>query len=155
MSLRRSVMVSGVLCSLLVFQASAHAAVKLDPNVLVTRQEAEALLGAPATLEVHNVEAIYPGSADFAYTVGAQTTHVRILQAAFYPSGGAEMFENQRKTLAGMGKKLVPCSAGDACFLLGAQLNARKGNLYFTLVAGRDDVAKLEALARDIAQRLP
>lgn len=137
--------------SLAVWPAPAGAATKLDPKVLITPQEAEAILGGPVTLEVHDMQAIYPGSADFAY----QTTNVRILSAVVYPKDGAEMFENQRKTLAGMGKKLVPCSVGDACFFLGEQLNARKGDVYFTLAAGRNDTANVEALARKVVGRLP
>jgi hypothetical protein len=131
--------------------ASARPADKLDPQTLITAQEAAALLGAPVTLQVHDMQAIYPGSADFAY----QTKNIRILSAVFYPTGGAEMFESQRKTLSGMGKKLTPCSAGDACFLVGEQLNARRKNVYFTLEAGRDNVNRVEALANKVVGRLP
>lgn len=151
MTVRHSLTLCILLSSTLPWAGSASAAAKLDPKTLVTPQEAEALLGAPATFEVHDMQAIYPGSADFAY----QTKNIRILSAVFYPTDGAEMFESQKKTLAGMGKKLVPCSAGDSCFFVGEMLNARKGNVYFTLDAPRDTMAKTEALARKIVGRLP
>lgn len=152
MTTRHLTTLSLLLSAALTWPLSVHAAAnKLDPKTLVTPQEAEALLGAPATFEVHDMEAIYPGSADFAY----QTKNIRILSTVFYPTDGAEMFENQKKTLAGRGKKLVPCSVGDSCFFVGEMLNARKGNVYFTLEAGREDMAKIEALALKVVGRLP
>jgi len=151
MTFRHVPAVGLALLSLVAEPTSAGAAANLDPKVLVTSQEAEAILGAPVTLEVHDMRAIYPGSADFAY----QTKNVRVLSAVFYPQDGAEMFNSQKRNLAGMGKKVVACSAGDSCFFVGEQLNALKGNLYFTLDAPRGEEKKLEELARKVITRLP
>lgn len=152
MTLRHSLPRGLLLLSLLAWSIPAAASAKLDPRTLITPQEAETLLGAPATLEVHDMQAVYPGSADFTY----QTRNIHILSAAFYPTNGTEMFENQRKNLSAAGKKLLPCAVADACFLVGGQLNARKGNVYFTMEgAGRGDVPKIEILARKVVGRLP
>jgi predicted small lipoprotein YifL len=135
--------------------ASAPAATRAlpKPEELVTPAEAAALLGGDVTLEVHNLQAAYPGSSDFAY----QTKNVRILSAAIYPEGGAEMFDNMKKTLSAPGRHpLLPCSVGDSCFMTGkGMVHVRKGGTYFTLADDNAEVGKLEELARTVAGRLP
>jgi hypothetical protein len=123
------------------------------PEDLVTPAEAAALLGGDVTLEVHNLQAAYPGSSDFAY----QTKNVRILAAAFYPEGGAEMFDNMKKTLSAPGRHpLLPCSVGDSCFMAGkGMVHVRKGDTYFTLDDDNAAAGKMEELARTVAGRLP
>jgi hypothetical protein len=122
------------------------------PEALVTPAEAAALLGGDAVLEVHDMHAIYPGSVDFAY----QTKNIRILSAAFYPQGGAEMFGNMKKTLSAPGRHpLLPCSVGDSCFLQGkAMIHVLKGGTYFTLADDNADPGKLEELGRTVAGRI-
>jgi hypothetical protein len=121
------------------------------PEDLVTPAEAAALLGGDVTLEVHNLQAAYPGSSDFAY----QTKNVRILLAAFYPQGGAEMFGNMKKTLSAR-HPLFPCSAGDSCFMAGkGMVHVLKGGTYFTLADDNAVGSQLETLARTVAGRLP
>jgi hypothetical protein len=123
------------------------------PEDLVTPAEAAALLGGDVTLEVHNLQAAYPGSSDFAY----QTKNVRILLAAFYPQGGAEMFGNMKTTLSAPGRHpLLPCSAGDSCFMTGkGMVHVLKGGTYFTLADDNAEGGALETLARTVAGRLP
>ena len=71
MSLRRLVMVSAVLCTRLSFKPQPTQRSVLFPDVLVTRQEAEGPFSCPGDA-LEGTTWIW--SADFAYTVGAQTT---------------------------------------------------------------------------------
>jgi hypothetical protein len=132
--------------------APAAASALPKPEELVTPAEAAALLGGDAALEVHDMQAIYPGSSDFAY----QTKNIRILSAAFYPQGGAEMFDNMKKTLSAPGRHpLLPCSVGDSCFRQGkGMIHALKGGTYFTLADDNAPEGKLEELGRTVAARL-
>jgi hypothetical protein len=132
--------------------APAAASTLPKPEELVTPAEAAALLGGDATLEVHDMRAAYPGSSDFAY----QTKNIRILSAAFYPQGGAEMFDNMKKSLSAPGQHpLLPCSVGDSCFRQGkAMIHALKGGTYFTLDDDNAAEGKLEELGRTVAARL-
>jgi len=119
----------------------------------VTPAEAASLLGDVATLEVHNMQAAYPGSVDFAY----QTKKIQILSAAFYPQGGAEMFGNMKKSLSEPGSRpLLPCSVGDSCFKTGeAMVHVLKGGTYFTLGWDTAGPGKLEELGRTVVGRIP
>ncbi|HXO18621.1 MAG TPA: hypothetical protein VOA87_01725 [Thermoanaerobaculia bacterium] len=133
--------------------ASPKAATSLPkPEELVTPAEAAALLGAEATLEVHDMQAVYPGSVDFAY----QTKKIQILSAVFYPQGGAEMFENMKKTLTAPGRRpLLSCSIGDSCFKVGeGMIHVLKGGTYFTLEWDTAGPGKLEELGKTVAGRL-
>ena len=122
------------------------------PEELVTPAEAASLLGDAATLEVHNMQAIYPGSVDFAY----QTKKIQILAAAFYPQGGAEMFENMKKSLSVPGRHpLLFCSVGDSCFKTGeGMVHVLKGGTYFTLSWETAGAGKLEELGKTVAGRI-
>jgi hypothetical protein len=132
--------------------APAAASALPKPEELVTPAEAAALLGGDATLEIHDMQAAYPGSSDFAY----QTKNIRILSAAFYPQGGAEMFDTMKKTLSAPGRHpLLPCSVGDSCFRQGkAMIHVLKGGTYFTLDDDNAAEGKLEELGRTVAGRL-
>jgi hypothetical protein len=135
-------------------QAAPHAAASSlpKPEELVTPAEAAALLGDEVTLEVHNMQAIYPGSVDFAY----QTRKIQILSAAFYPQGGAEMFENMKKSLTAPGRRpLLSCSIGDSCFKAGeGMVHVLKGGTYFTLSWETAGAGKLEELGKTVAGRI-
>jgi hypothetical protein len=123
------------------------------PEELVTPAEAASLLGDEATLEVHNMQAAYPGSVDFAY----QTKKIQILSVAVYPQGGAEMFENMKKSLSVPGRHpLVSCSVGDSCFKTGeSMVHALKGGTYFTLSWETAGAGKLEELGKTVSGRIP
>jgi outer membrane protein TolC len=133
--------------------APAAASSLPKPEELVTPAEAASLLGAEATLEVHNMQAAYPGSVDFAY----QTKKIQILSAAFYPQGGAEMFENMKKSLSAPGSRpLLPCSVGDSCFKTGeGMVHVLKGGTYFTLSWETAGAGKLEELGKTVVGRIP
>jgi len=133
--------------------APAAASSLPKPEELVTPAEAASLLGDVATLEVHNMQAAYPGSVDFAY----QTKKIQILSATFYPQGGAEMFGNMKKSLSEPGSRpLLPCSVGDSCFKTGeAMVHVLKGGTYFTLGWDTAGPGKLEELGRTVVGRIP
>lgn len=142
-----------VLVSLVVVPASIQAASKPDPKVLVTPAEASAILGGAVTLEVHDMEKVYPGSVDFSY----QTKNIQILSVQLDPLDGPEKLSNMRRDLkaAHPTTNQPACTVGDACFMQGEDLFATKGKWYIHIDAGRENKDKMESLGRKIAARLP
>ncbi len=133
---------------------AAISAATLDPAILVTSAEATALLGGDATLEVSNVQAVYPGSVDFTYWIKNKS---RGLAVQLYLDPTGEMFANMRRTLKANhpNANQIPCSAGNVCFMQGEALFATKGKWYLHLDAGRENTGKMEDLARRIMTRIP
>ncbi|HEV3455977.1 MAG TPA: hypothetical protein VHG32_05420 [Thermoanaerobaculia bacterium] len=144
--------VAAVPVSALAGPSPAAASSLPKPEELVTPAEAASLLGDEVTLEIHNMQAIYPGSVDFAY----QTKKIQILSAAFYPQGGAEMFESMKKSLTAPGRRpLLSCSIGDSCFKAGeGMVHVLKGGTYFTLSWETAGAGKLEELGKTVAGRI-
>ncbi len=140
--------------ALYVASGAAISATTLDPASLVTAAEAKALLGADATLEVTNMQAVYPGSVDFTYWTKNKS---RALEVQLYMDPTGEMFANMRRTLKANhpNANQIPCSAGNVCFMQGERLWATKGKWFVHLDAGSENTGKMEDLARSIMTRIP
>ena len=144
------------LCLGALYLASGAAvpAATLDPASLVTPAEASALLGGDATLEVSNVQAMYPGSVDFTYWTKNKS---RSLAVQLYLDPTGEMFANMRRTLKANHPDAdqTPCAAGNVCFMQGERLWATKGKWFVHMDTGRINTGKMEDLARSIMTRIP
>jgi hypothetical protein len=76
--------------------------------------------------------------------------------ASLLALGGAEMFENMKKSLTAPGRRpLRSCSVGDSCFKAGeGMVHVLKGGTYFTLSWDTAGVGKLEELGKTVAGRI-
>ena len=130
-----------------------RAATKPAPASLVTAAEASAVLGGDVKLTVHDMEKAYPGSVDFVY----ETRNGQILTVDVDPLDGPEKLANMLRDLTARDPKRrePPCSAGDKCFMDRDDLFATKGKWYIHMNAGRGNAAKVDAIARKVASRLP